>query len=135
MNILILEDNPIRIKYFVDKCQQDKSNMVHITRIVSDASVLIDKYKYDLIFLDHDLDGDKFIHPMSFNTGSLFSSILSQNSVNRNTMTIIHSHNQRGADMMKKFLPQAIYIPFMNLDIERVMNYQKENLIRRGVVG
>jgi CheY-like chemotaxis protein len=133
MRILILEDNAIRIREFRMACNE--TIYVDFVNNVNDLSNKIEKNRYDLIFLDHDLDGLAFVNPRDYNTGTTAAYLISTSPLNKDRMVIIHSHNPEGARSMIRHLPMALHIPFMNLNIDQIIKYQKENIRTRGAIG
>lgn len=118
MKILILEDNPNRIKQF-------KYNLighdVDITDQVLMAIELLKNNDYDLIFLDHDLEGKHYVPSSYFNTGYTVAKYLSANP-QINAKIIIHSSNYKGVAKMRSVLPNARHISFIFLDIGSILN-------------
>ena len=109
MNILILENNPERIKVF--KKAYANHNTTY-TDIAKAAIELLKKIKYDLIFLDHDLGDIIYENPHNEGTGYQVAKVI-PHTINSDTKVIIHSLNVYGAELMQKVIGEtAIYIPF-----------------------
>ena len=98
--ILILEDNPERIKWF---SEQFINHMMVVVNEARMCMAILDKIKFDQIFLDHDLGGQVYVphnDPIQMkNTGSYVAKNL-WHTQNHDTPVIIHSHNQYGAKNM-----------------------------------
>lgn len=117
--ILILEDNPERIKWFSEQF------ITHTLVVVNEARMcmtILKKIKFDQIFLDHDLGGEVYVPfdgpNKKLNTGSYIAEHLS-NTQNRGVPVIIHSHNHIAAkhmcDILKsdpEYTGQVIVKPF-----------------------
>ena len=109
MNILILEDDPARIKKFLSKL------IGHNVKVTDDARTCIQFLKsgsWDILCLDHDLGG-KINVASGNNTGYEVSKWLELNPENTPPTVYIHSLNGVGAANMLACLPQAIQIPFL----------------------
>jgi len=113
MNILILEDNAERIKWFVEKLSSHSTKFV---TTADDAIAWIRKKKFDLIFLDHDLDG-KTYQESGPGTGFEVAQAIPETE-NKVTKVIIHSWNTVGAAEMKKLLPEGTVAPFGTFSID-----------------
>lgn len=120
MNILVLEDSIYRQKDFrsnfpcatiVDKADQ-------CIGILEDA-----KEPWDLVFLDHDLDGQAFVDPSEHNTGSEVVRWVKANKPEIKKI-IIHSLNKEVAHIMALDLLASEYnaqaIPFLDLDWQKL---------------
>ena len=109
MKILVLEDDPERIRMFRVWFKDYDMDM---TDQASEAKKLLDSKLYDVIFLDHDLDGRVFVHSSEANTGYAVASYIPK-SINKGTRTIVHSHNFVGATKMVDAVGEnAKYHPF-----------------------
>lgn len=107
--IFVLEDSIERIKSF-RRFLFNKE--VVYTDDVDIAIRELTKTKFDLIFLDHDLDGKVFVDSTVEKTGYHVISCL-RNSINEETMVIIHSVNPSGAANMVRAHPfNVVHIPF-----------------------
>jgi hypothetical protein len=123
--IFVLEDDPSRIKWF-----QQKFCMIPLVKIMSmalPAKKELHNQKYDLIFLDHDLDNDVYVDShedldaIQWNTGYQVMKGIPL-SVNKDTPVIIHSLNTVGAANMLKCRPECTtYIPFTTLRFNTVI--------------
>lgn len=115
--VFILEDDTMRINWF--KEQFDWCDWF-ITKQVGIALEELKATKYELIFLDHDLEDSHYTdffegrEPQKELTGQYISENL-KDTINFNTTTIIHSMNPIGQKSMKQQLPHAFVIPFSEL--------------------
>lgn len=109
--VFILEDDPIRIKWF-------KRNLIGVDyTIVDNAPDAIAELKeldndYTVIFLDHDLGGKQYVSTKDDNTGSEVARFLATQDLEDDLMIILHTFNQIGAVNMNNLLPTSVYIPF-----------------------
>ena len=115
--ILIVEDDDNRIMQF--KIQFLVYKDVIITKSSAEAVGLVKDIKFDVIFLDHDLGicpetGDKTCRVfLKSGTGTGYEVAESiKDSINENTLVIIHSWNPAGANNMMKVIPNNVYAPF-----------------------
>ena len=110
MKIFILEDNDERIKLF--NRWFSKHTLV-FSKEVNDAFKKIQFDKFDLIFLDHDLDNRHYVDSNEENTGYQLAKMIHE-TVNKHTKVIVHSLNIVGVRNMLPCLTsnEAEYIPF-----------------------
>lgn len=109
--IFVLEDSQARIDLFKKKFKKDD---VYYFDNVKEAIEGFDLLgPFDIILLDHDLDGLIFVNSNDDNTGYQFAKFLSKKEVK--SQIIIHSMNPVGARNMKDLLPQADIVPFPRL--------------------
>jgi len=113
--VFILEDNEERIEFF-NEVFKDCSKF--ITKNINVAIKELSRMKYDLIFLDHDLeelsvlDGSRPDYDENIATGYPVAKEL-RNTVNCETPCIIHSMNPTGASLMYNAHPFNTYaIPY-----------------------
>ena len=66
-NILVVEDDYRRIKWFKDNLE--KSCYLDVFEHANQGIKAVKEKKYDLIFLDHDLGGRVFVPSEDANTG------------------------------------------------------------------
>ena len=123
--ILILEDNAERIKLFksllLNKFKVNEMDVdILFTDNVEDAKKLFDKHKkFDMIFLDHDLDNRVYVDSNEPNTGYQFAKYLNEKLEDedyKTTVIIIHTMNPIGAQNMKDALYSWSYIPFIKME-------------------
>ena len=109
MKILILEDFPQRIKWFNDNLSK------HYLWIANDVEIakahFIEQRPFDVIFIDHDLDGRVYVDSLEPNTGWQFARFLSQQKIGT-TLVFCHSQYEQGANNIKAMLPCTILLPF-----------------------
>lgn len=111
MNILILEDDPKRIRLFMDHLNI-QGNYVIVTGQVEEAKELLSSDKtFDMILLDHDLDGRVNVPSEEPNTGYQLAKWIAENNIQFGDC-IVHSYNDKGAAKMVEVLPQATWRPF-----------------------
>ena len=110
MKILILEDDPQRMAWFVDT--MGKNHSLYIASSVEKAKeyFLVEK-PFDVIFMDHDLDGRVYVDSLEPNTGWQFARFLSKQKIGI-TLVFCHSQYKKGADNIKAMLPCTILLPF-----------------------
>lgn len=123
MNVLILEDDIHRIERFREKLHK---HTLTFTDYVPDAKLLLEKFTYDYLFLDHDLDDRTYVDSGEFNTGYQLCKWMSENYTRLNLrfqIIFIHTMNPAGAQAMRDVLPegiaeQVIVMPFhMLIDV------------------
>jgi CheY-like chemotaxis protein len=120
MRVFILEDLPDRIgAYFIKFMKHD----VVVANNVKDALNCLKNNTFDLVVLDHDLDGRAFVPITNPNCGSIVAEYLAD--TNYQGKVVIGSLNPTGAQNMKRLLPQAIVAPgYWMKDIKLVGNLQ-----------
>lgn len=104
MNILILEDDLQRVRYFIERFGH------HNLKITENASSAIDylkKYVFDCIFLDNDLG-------LNNGSGTDVASFLynNQRNLNNKSRVIVHSWNAGATESILSKIPNAIQAPF-----------------------
>ena len=126
MKILVLEDDIRRIEIFEFYF---KKLDLKVTSSSKEAVDLVNKIKYDVIFLDHDLGVDP-------NTGNKVNQVYLKSgeytgyeaaqaiatSINKETPVVIHSYNQVGAKAMGDVLVKSVYYPFGVQKFDAVIN-------------
>ncbi len=115
MYILVVEDNPTRIKKFK---RELIGSVVDYTDNAHEGIILVKERKYDLIFLDHDLGGREHVSSNDLNTGFQVAKAI-KGTPNESTLIVIHSANPVGAENIQKELPQALKVPFIFLNIRK----------------
>lgn len=116
MKIFILEDSNARIKYFKSRLDK-KGNILEIAKTVKEGEKILGKHSFwDMILLDHDLDGEVFVDSNNDNTGYQLAKFIKQ--YIDYGRAIIHTMNPAGAVNMKAVLKDAEVIPFSVLDIK-----------------
>lgn len=105
--ILILEDSSARMEFFH---RHFKDHKVYHFEHVDDALKACETVKFDLLMLDHDLDGLTFVDPLEYNCGTTFAVMLAGNSkyaAQKTAVIIVHSHNDIAAMGMVSILKSA----------------------------
>jgi len=104
MNILILEDDLQRIRYFIERFGHHN---LKITENATSAIDYLNKYVFDYIFLDNDLGQGN-------GSGVDVASFLynNQNNLNNKARTIVHSWNAGATESILSKIPNAIQAPF-----------------------
>jgi CheY-like chemotaxis protein len=107
MRILVLDDDQERLKSF-------RSSLIgHVVVTVStvrDCLCQLQNENWDLVTLDHDLDGQVYV-PSGPGTGYEVAEWLRDNPLKKPEKIILHTFNQLGAAKMMEILPEAQYIP------------------------
>jgi len=119
MKILVLEDNPIRQDKFRELF---KNQEVFIYDNTLDAFHICLTIDFQILWLDHDLEGKIWEDSNKENTGYQFIKWLVDNEKQRNSLIYIHSMNPIGASKMLNYLKDngydGIWIPFNLLKLE-----------------
>ena len=110
MKILLLEDNPNRITYFQNAL---KGHSVEVCRHAKAAKKALRKHQFDLIFLDHDLQGIP-ADPDSDNCGSAVARTIVDHHIAYRAI-ILHTENDLGRDSMDAILPDAFIFPYSKI--------------------
>ena len=64
---------------------------------------------YDLLMLDHDLDGLEMVDPIEYNCGTTFVTLLEAPHLVKTAQIIVHSHNSVAAENMMAILKRKGY--------------------------
>lgn len=107
MDILILEDDPARMRVFTQNLIGTNTVIVDT---VPDALAQLSARHWDYLFLDHDLGGQQMVDSGD-DTGYAVAVWLEEHSEHKPDNIIIHSLNPTGAQNIKKALPEAILAP------------------------
>lgn len=113
MTALVLEDDINRISQFRKVLFNYKTTY---TDSASNCIYLLEHNKYDLIFLDHDLDNRVFVNIDEKNTGSEVARWINlnyNNFLNKDSIIIVHSLNDVGSTNMIKLIPNSKYVPLI----------------------
>jgi CheY-like chemotaxis protein len=110
--VLILEDSEARRRIFREKLGS-VCDLFFFDRVEEAKRALIEEGPFDLIFLDHDLDGRVFVSSNEANTGYQLAKFIARERVK--PRIIIHSMNFAGAARMRELLPEAEHIEFPEL--------------------
>lgn len=92
--------------------------MIYITDNVEEFKKLLMGSKFDVLFLDHDLDGETYVPIDSTNTGSEAARWLDQNREYIPDVVFLHTLNIAGQLNMKWLLPKAISVPYVWLRLK-----------------
>lgn len=119
MKILILEDDPQRHNFF--NAHFGRYNELYITTSVEEAIEIFQRNKpFDVIFLDHDLDGRVYVPSNELNTGFQFAKYLSDQKI-CGTYVYCHSGSPDGRRAIQEVLPQTVLIPFNYLMVLKLL--------------
>ncbi len=116
--VFILEDDEGRIDFFNEVF---KDCDMFITKKVQVAKKALKQTKFDIIFLDHDLEDfsiitDERIREITEEETGVAVAKMIRDTINRETPCIIHSMNPVGASAMVKAHPfNTAHIPFYML--------------------
>jgi CheY-like chemotaxis protein len=106
MNILILEDDQIRIDWFFEYFAGEN---ISVTSKPETAIQLLNTIEFDRIYLDHDLLEWHYFEDATCDktTGLAVAKFLAKSGNQKNARIFIHSLNINGANRMKDALEQA----------------------------
>lgn len=112
MNILIVEDDPNRIRYFR---RHLIGAVVDWVKTAVEAAGRLNAQRYDVIFLDHDLHYHGDLDPTKTGNGMQVAYIIAQRAANAYAqqahpslpLVIVHSHNPTGSAHIVRHLRQA----------------------------
>lgn len=114
MKIFILEDSEQRIDFF-EKTMPNHN--LFIAKNVSEAKELFEKNEpFDLIMLDHDLEGPFYTNPDDENTGYQFAKFLKEKE--NKTLKVIHSVNRPASQKMQGILHNVYYVSIWTIQDE-----------------
>jgi CheY-like chemotaxis protein len=106
LKVLLLEDDPYRIDKFKELFEEHKFEY-RITEHAADCIRELKESKFDVIFLDHDLNG-KQIEYDEDDCGTVVAEWINKNPVKGRI--IIHSMNIFAVERMLKLIPDSVYI-------------------------
>ena len=112
MKILVLEDDMRRVEKFRENLEKDGVSLT-VTCKVAACQQALELIDYDVLFLDHDLDGMVYVPsdgPMP--TGWHIAKWLSEHPDRKPSQIFIHSLNEKGRNRMAELIPEAIQLPF-----------------------
>jgi len=110
MNILLLEDGKHRITFFKNGL---KSHKLTICSHAKPAKKVLKREIFDVIFLDHDLQG-KPANPNSDNCGSVVARFIADREIECK-LIVLHTENRIGRESMEGILPTSHTIPYGQL--------------------
>lgn len=106
MNILLLEDNVKRIRKISDR-EFYKGNSVMYVRQPHTFASLMERFDFDKIILDHDLDNRIFVGKKDYWTGLSAIELSKERLIeNKDLEIVIHSWNPFGSYRMYKKLKE-----------------------------
>jgi CheY-like chemotaxis protein len=115
VNVFFLDDDSYRHSVVRVAARRHGVQLVAV-RTVDDALDAIEAQPFDLILLDHDLDGQTYV-PSGPGTGYEVATAIPA-SVNAGTPVIVHSLNEQGARAMIDAIgPTAQWVPFPQLHL------------------
>lgn len=102
MNVLFLDDDKQRIEKFLASLpEMNTGDTVRCVETASQAMDMLNEQKFDVVFLDHDLDGMHFADSELPNTGfRVARHITGMSFVNHPTFVVVHSWNHAGVAKM-----------------------------------
>ena len=109
MNILIVEDDPERIKSFKRRLRNHNVTVVHQSR---DGISRLRAGDVDMLFLDHDLDGTGMPQEPGLKTGYEVAAWLAKNDRFIPDKVYVHSKNPRGRAAILRVLDSAVAWPY-----------------------
>ena len=106
MNILLLDDNLHRITFFQNSLKKHSLVVCRHTKVAIKA---LQKGSFDLVFLDHDLEGEP-ADPEDANCGSEVARFIAEHQI-RCGRIILHTENRAGRESMEVILGACESIP------------------------
>ena len=129
MKVFVLEDFDERAAVFVRHFVKHELVFCNNAKM---AARILDSIKFDLIFLDHDLEDEAFVDSNHPNTGHAVAKAII-GTRNRSTPVIVHSLNSSGAARMLEVLGRSAQrIPFHELDLDQIIERMAEARKTRG---
>ena len=110
MKHFVLEDDKNRIAVFREKLNEPGNTVTICSSVEEGKRILREDGPFDVIFLDHDLDGYIYVPSTQPNTGWQLAKWISENDIPGEV--IIHSYNEFAVPRMIEVLPRAKWIPF-----------------------
>ncbi len=117
MKILVVDDQEVRHNKIQSLCMNyfDKPLSIWCSYTVESAIKFLKQTEFDVIFLDHDLGIAIYQDSNEPNTGYQVAKFIVEAGIKTNEI-IVHSMNYPGAMNILSILPQAKYVPFINLE-------------------
>ena len=110
--VFVLEDSPERVAWFRQRVPQ-----ATFASNAEQALAILDDQKFDVCFLDHDLNFSDVAFPDTRpGSGQRVAHYLAQERFSG--IVVIHSVNEAGARAMKSHLPQSHVMPFGTFELE-----------------
>jgi hypothetical protein len=130
ITVFLLEDDERRHRWFRKKFVNDE---IDITDQIEEAKDYLQKYRYDAIFLDHDLIPEHYKAQDEHDderTGIAIAFWLAENpQIQPSALIIVHTRNADGAlrmvEKLREAKRQVEYVPFPLLG-QRLQNYWKD---------
>lgn len=110
MNILLLDDNSHRIMFFQNGLKKHKLTICRHARAAIKA---LKDTSFDIIFLDHDLEGEP-AESDEENSGSEVARFIAEQGIKCKCI-VLHSENRVGRDSMAAILGVCHTIPYSKL--------------------
>ncbi|MBI9072726.1 MAG: hypothetical protein JEY94_14085 [Melioribacteraceae bacterium] len=107
--ILILEDSPNRQEAFLERFSGSLF-AVTICEHAQECISLLKKDEYEVVFLDHDLNG-KFIDFDKYDCGTVVAEWINKNPIS--AQIVIHSLNIKAVRNMQRLLPDSMHLPLI----------------------
>lgn len=131
MKVLVLDDDVARQKQFQ---RQWIGHDITVVATVAETIECLKKEKWDIAFLDHDLDGKAYISSGP-GTGYEVAQWLTKHPQRKPVLIVIHSFNKVGVLEMNLLLIEAIIAPFAwdkdasvwDKDYQERLAFQKEH--------
>ena len=120
MKVFIFEDDPNRRETFTNLLAKNDLEFVHMCDNVEVAKSMLKQTKYDIAFLDHDMDHRQYVNSNESNTGYQLAKFIVEEKIPFDQV-FVHSMNVVGAELMMNTLNEAESIrqlyrtPFPNL--------------------
>ena len=111
----MLDDNSHRITFFQNALKKHK---VTVCRHARTAIRALKDGPFDIIFLDHDLQGEP-ADPEDENCGSEVARFIADRAIECQCI-ILHTENRIGRESMEAILPQSQSIPYSKLKRVRI---------------
>lgn len=104
--VFILEDDPLRMKWF--RMRLHTHEITH-----ADSCTQVDRFQppYDFLFLDHDLGGRAM--SQHEDNGEQFAKLI-RDKINGHCTVVVHSFNPDGAQNIRAALGPAFIAPFLS---------------------
>jgi len=115
VKVLFLDDDPERQKYFRHALDGVR---VELTAVTTSAEAIaeLEKQRFDVVCLDHDLDGRIFVESGPGTGYEVAERLLA--TANRDAQVVVHTLNEAGARKMLDLLgPKAVWVPFFNIKV------------------
>lgn len=124
MLVLFLDDDPGRWELFKTSCPYKA-----VLATTATACIRQLKYrKFDMVFLDHDLDNKIFVNPEDENTGSEVVRWLEANPIDEDTEFIVHTLNEPAGLNMVRTLRNLGYVAHYR-PFGSTFSQDRENLV------